>query len=176
MAPVAAILARTEETVVAVTGIRAYPAGFGFTLNLRLRNLHPRERRGFWPFPEFGRRRSREWPVDALRLTIEFADGRSVDNLYPPIVASDTPDSDRPMLSDGPGTGMVVSGSFRDRWIWDMEYRVRPLPPPGPLAFVCAWPGRGITSARVEVDGAAIREAADAAVTLWPDDPYCAQG
>jgi hypothetical protein len=37
MAPVAAVLARTEETVVAVTGIRAYPAGFGFTLALRLR-------------------------------------------------------------------------------------------------------------------------------------------
>ena len=33
--------------MVAVTGIRAYPAGFGFTLNLRLRNLDPRERRGF---------------------------------------------------------------------------------------------------------------------------------
>jgi hypothetical protein len=47
MAPVAAILAQTEETVVAVTGIRAYPAGFGFTLNLRLRKLDPRERREF---------------------------------------------------------------------------------------------------------------------------------
>ena len=35
---------------------------------------------------------------------------------------------------------------------------VQPLPP-GPLAVVCAWPGRGIPSARVEVDGAAIREA-----------------
>jgi hypothetical protein len=57
-----------------------------------------------------------------------------------------------------------------------MEYRVRPLPPPGPLAFICAWPGRGIGASRVEVDGAAIREAADAAVTLWPDDPYCAEG
>ena len=31
MAPVAVVLARTEETVVAVTGIRAYPTGFGFT-------------------------------------------------------------------------------------------------------------------------------------------------
>jgi hypothetical protein len=41
------------------------------------------------------------------------------------------------MLSSGPGTGMEVSGSFRDRWIWDMDYRVRPLPPPGPLALVC---------------------------------------
>jgi hypothetical protein len=25
----------------------------------------------------------------------------------------------------------------------------------------------------MEVDGGAIRAAADAAVTLWPDDPYC---
>jgi hypothetical protein len=54
-----------------------------------------------------------------------------------------------------------------------MDYRVRPLPLLGPLAFICAWPGRGITSSRLEVDGAAIREAADAAVTLWLDDPYC---
>jgi hypothetical protein len=53
-----------------------------------------------------------------------------------------------------------------------MDYRVRPLPPPGPLAFICAWPGRGIPTARTEVDGAAIRAAADAAVTLWLDDPY----
>jgi hypothetical protein len=86
MAPVAVILARTEETVVAVTGIRAYPAGFGFTLNLRLRRLHPRERRGFWPFPELLGHRGRERPVDALRLTIEFANGRSVTNVDPPTV------------------------------------------------------------------------------------------
>jgi hypothetical protein len=39
MAPVAAVLARTEQTVVAVTGIRAYPAGFGFMLHLRLRDI-----------------------------------------------------------------------------------------------------------------------------------------
>jgi hypothetical protein len=35
------------------------------------------------------------------------------------------------MLSSGPGTGMEATGPFRDRWIWDMDYRVRPLPPPG---------------------------------------------
>jgi hypothetical protein len=100
MAPVAAVLARTGETVVAVTGIRAYPAGFGFTLNLRLRNLRRRGGREFWPFHELGPHR-------------------------------------------------------------------------GSLAFICVWPGRGIPTSRIEVDGAAIRAAADAAVTLWPDDPYC---
>jgi hypothetical protein len=172
MAPVAAILARTQETVVAVTGIRAYPAGFGFTLSLRLRNLGPSERRGFWPFDELSQRRGRARD-DGLGLTVEFADGRSVSTLDAPPVGADGLDPDRPMLSSGPGTGMAVSGSFRDRWIWDMDYRVRPLPPPGPLAFACTWPERGISSSRLEVDGAAVREAADAAVTLWREDPYC---
>jgi hypothetical protein len=26
------------------------------------------------------------------------------------------------------------------------------LPPPGPLAFICAWPGRGLPTSRMEVD------------------------
>jgi hypothetical protein len=168
MAPVAAILARTGETVVAVTGIRAYPAGFGFTLNLRLRGLDPRQRREFWPFDELGPHRGPPWPDEVLRLTIEFADGRLVTNLDRPTVGSGYPDPDRPMLSSGSGTGGGVDG-----WLFDMEYRARPLPPPGPLAFICSWPGRGIPTSRVKVDGAAIREAADAAVTLWSNDPYC---
>ena len=169
MAPMAPVLARTEETVVAVTGIRAYPAGFGFTLHLRLRDLHPRERREFWPFPELGRHCGPPWSDEVLRLTIGFADGRSVTNLDRQTVGSDGPDPDRPMLSSGPGTG----GGGAPGWSFDMGYRVRPLPPPGPLAFICTWPGRGIPLSRVEVDGAAIRRAADAAVTLWSDDPYC---
>jgi len=168
MAPVAAILARTGETVVAVTGIRAFPTGFGFTLNLRLRNLPPHERRGFWPFPEFARHRGRELPTDAFRLTIEFADGRSVTNVDPSPSDPEVPAFEQPMLSSGPGTGGGVDG-----WSFDMDYRVRPLPPPGPLAFICVWPARGIPSARVEVDGAVVLGAADAAVRLWSDDPYC---
>ena len=85
----------------------------------------------------------------------------------------EVPAFEQPMLSSGPGTGLVGSGSSPDRWGWDMDYRVRPLPPPGPLAFVCIWPERGIPPSRVEVDGAAIRNVADTAVTLWADDPYC---
>jgi hypothetical protein len=66
----------------------------------------------------------------------------------------------------GPGTGLVGSGSSLDSWGWDMDYRIRPLPPPGPLAFVCVWPERGIPPSRVEVDGAAVLGAAEAAVRL----------
>ena len=173
MAPVAAVLARTEETVVAVTGIRAYPTGFGFTLTLRLRNLHRRERRGFWPFPEFGYHGGRTVPADAFRFRIEFADGRSVTNLDPAPSDPEVPAFEQPMLSSGPGTGLVGGGSSPDRWGWDMDYRARPLPPPGPLAFICVWPERGIPPSRLEVDGAAVLGAAEAAVRLWADDPYC---
>ena len=168
MAPAAVILARTEETVVAVTGIRAYPTGFGFTLTLRLRKLHPRERRGLWPFPELGRHRGRTVPADAFRFTIEFADGRSVTNLDPAPNDPEVPAFEQPMLSRGAGTGGTVGG-----WSFDMDYRARPLPPPGPLAFICVWPERGIPPSRVEVDGAAVLRAAEAAVRLWADDPYC---
>ena len=131
MAPVAVVLARTEKTVVAVTGIRGYPTGFGFTLNLRLRNLHRRERRGFWPFPEFGYHGGRTVPADAFRLTIEFADGRSVTNLDPAPSDPEVPAFEQPMLSSGPGTGLVGGGASPDRWGFDMDYRLGPCPRPG---------------------------------------------
>ena len=130
LAPVAAILARTEETVVAVTGIRAYPAGFGFTLHLRLRDIPRRQGREFWPFHELGPHRGPPWPDEVLRLTVQFADGRSVSILDEP--TGEAPDPDRPMISSGPGTG-----------------------------------------GGMEVNGGAIHAAADTAVTLWSDDPYC---
>ena len=51
IAPVQLLIARTDETVVAVAGIQSYPAGFSFTLSLRLRNLSVREeRRSPYPF------------------------------------------------------------------------------------------------------------------------------
>jgi hypothetical protein len=112
-------------------------------------------------------------PADAFRLTIEFADGRSVTNLDPAPSDPEVPAFEQPMLSSGPGTGLVGSGSSPDRWGWDMDYRVRPLPPPRPLAFVCVWPERGIPPSWVEVDGAAVLRAADTAVRLCSDDPYC---
>jgi len=86
MAPLAAILARTEETAVAVTGIRAYPSGFGFTLDLRLRGGVPRDMRMHWPLAGMFDH-PRGLPADTLlRLTVEFADGRSVSNAHAPRV------------------------------------------------------------------------------------------
>jgi hypothetical protein len=44
-----------------------------------------------------------------------------------------------------------------------LELVVQPLPPPGPLAFVCAWPARGIPEVRVEIGAGLVLDAAAAA-------------
>jgi hypothetical protein len=43
VAPMELILARTDQTVVAIASIQAYPTGFDFTLSLRLRTVSVRE-------------------------------------------------------------------------------------------------------------------------------------
>ncbi len=48
-------------------------------------------------------------------------------------------------------------------WLW-------PLPPPGPLTFVCAWPAEGVEETHAQIDGAEILAASARAVELWPDD------
>jgi hypothetical protein len=45
------------------------------------------------------------------------------------------------------------------------------LPPPGPLAFVCAWPARGIPESRVEIDAGLVLEAAALSAPIWPEPP-----
>lgn len=54
---------------------------------------------------------------------------------------------------------------------WDGEYWLWPLPPPGPLAFVCEWPARGIPQTRSEVDASLVCDAAEQAEIIWPRVP-----
>jgi hypothetical protein len=48
-------------------------------------------------------------------------------------------------------------------WVW-------PLPPPGPVTFVCAWPRWEIPESRTDLDAGPILEAAARATDLWPED------
>jgi hypothetical protein len=47
---------------------------------------------------------------------------------------------------------------------------VRPLPPAGPLAFVCEWAALGIPEKRTELDAQLILDAATRSVRTWPQD------
>ena len=48
-------------------------------------------------------------------------------------------------------------------WAW-------PLPPAGPLEFVCEWPPFGIAESRTGIDAQLILDAARRSVRLWPED------
>jgi hypothetical protein len=51
-----------------------------------------------------------------------------------------------------------------------MRYWIWPLPPAGPVTFVCQWPALGIPESRADVDAELILDAAARAVQLWPED------
>ena len=45
-----------------------------------------------------------------------------------------------------------------------------PLPPAGPLEFVCEWPAFGIAESRAGIDAQLILDAARRSVRLWPEN------
>jgi hypothetical protein len=159
IAPVELIIARTDETVVALAGIQAYPAGFGFTLWLRLRNVSAREEQQFPYLLNSAPLGGDPLPDEFFRFGVQFADGRKATNLDRPSY-DPKHEPDRPVLLQQGGGGAGAT--------WDMEHWVWPLPPAGPFAFVCEWPGRGLAESRAEIDAGMILEAAGRAVTLWP--------
>ena len=49
------------------------------------------------------------------------------------------------------------------RWMW-------PLPPAGPLDFVCEWLAFGIAESRAGIDARLILDTARRSVRLWPEN------
>jgi hypothetical protein len=154
------VLARTEDTALTLSGFRAYPTGVAFRLDVLLRHDDAELQLGDVLFHRGPALREGQLRAEILRFGVLLADGGRATNLGGP-VGMDEPEP--PVLTQGGGGG----GGRRwhaEQWLW-------PLPPPGPLVFVCEWPVRGIAETRVEVDAGPIREAAERAETLWPPEP-----
>ena len=143
---------RSEQAAVAIIGIAAYANGFEFVLARRIRPGTPGLDED--PTPEMRRRRE---PED-FPISVQFSDGRTA--------TSGRPRGDReptgPILQSRGGGGTSHSQLFR-WWVW-------PLPPAGPLEFICQWQVYGISETRIGVDGQLILDAARRSIQLWPED------
>lgn len=147
---------------------RAYRNGFEFTLTLRRRH-EPRGVIGD-PFHQWHEAQATGTISDeALRFGVEFAGGAkaTVFESHRFFAAEVRPEG--PVLIQRGGTGGMRT--------WELGLWVWPLPPPGPLAFVCEWPSEGIGLTRTEIEADDVLAAAERAEELWPDgDPQPGHG
>lgn len=167
VAQAALSLIRTDEVAVAISGVRAYPNGFEFTVHARVR--HEDLPWGVPPIDSTADPRTRQAPEKALRLGVLYADGRR----------ARTPGGRPYGPADKAGsehlTFMEVSRSGTDRQ-WDGDFWVHPLPTDGPVTFVASWLLYGVAEVRAELDSTVIHEAARRAVIVWPGEPADASG
>ena len=70
----------------------------------------------------------------------------------------------RPAWWQRPRGGGGTSHCEQSRW-WAW-----PLPPSGPLEFICHWPALGTGETRVGIDAQLILDAARRSIRLWPED------
>lgn len=98
---------------------------------------------------------------DALWVGVKLADGRKATNAggRPPDVAL-AEDALSLARTGGSGSGRSAS----------LTYYLAPLPPPGPLSVVVAWPAFGIDEATLEITADQLAAAATRMVPLWPAD------
>ncbi len=145
---------RSEQAMMAITGISAYTSGFEFALTRLIRPGAPGWDGGVVQAAPEGWR-----GVDrAAEISLRLSDGT--------MVSSDRPHDDSeptgPILRRGGGGGTANRQVLRF-WAW-------PLPPPGPLEFICQWPTFGIAETRVSIDAQLILDAARRSVRIWPAD------
>jgi hypothetical protein len=162
--PLRLVLARTAEVAIAVVGGAAFRSGFEVSLTVVSRSLLEAELDpGLFMHRPYRRGGEPGIPHELLRFGVELADGTKATNVAPWLGGG--PDEPPPGPVLNPGSGGGGGRNWRsDYWLW-------PLPPPGPIAFVCEWPAQGVELTRVEVDAEPIREAASRSEVLWPDEP-----
>ncbi len=145
-----AVLARTEDVAVFVSGLQVYQNGVRFTIEVRTRRVL------FGPGTT-GSVLHDNGPT-ALLVGVELADGRRCVQ-------------DRYGMSDPSGPMLRVQrggGSSREA---SLALFLSPLPPAGVNKLLCAWPWLGIADQVSLLPTEDIRAAAANVIELWPWEP-----
>jgi hypothetical protein len=144
---------RSEQAAIAIIGISAYTQGFEIFMIRHIRPDLPGLDQD--PTPEMVRHRHTE---QLSFFSLLLSDGTKV------VSGRSSGDSDPPGPILRPrGGGGSAHSQFLRWWAW-------PLPPKGPLEFVCQWPMYGIAETRVGIDAQLILDAAQRSIQLWPAD------
>jgi hypothetical protein len=149
--PLAVVLGRTADVAVALTRLAVFSAGLLIELVVRVRP-------GAVPMADLHQMLWRDGGgPPRMLIGLELADGTRVDN----------------NRRQGPMDDVVFTsqgGSGNENSV-DQGWWLYPLPPPGPMRFVVRCPELGIDETSAELDGAAVRRAAQDVVGLWPWTP-----
>jgi hypothetical protein len=132
-------------TAIAITGISAFSSGFEIFVTQLVRPDHP----GFDPDPAAG---AVAEPL-FFEISLQLPDGRTVTAGRSPGDAEPT----GPILRPRGGGGTSHYRLMR-WWAW-------PLPPSGPLEFICQL---GTSESRVGIDAQLILDAARRSIRAWP--------
>jgi hypothetical protein len=134
-------LARTDDTVVALTSLEAYPTGLAFTVQTWQR-----------PGTELA---ADEWAWrNAVRLGVLLEDGTKVGATPEDLPADLNATPEPPRLARLGGTGGGIHSSIQ-HWLY-------PLPTGERWTFVAEWLARGLPETRVAFDARPVHEAAAA--------------
>ena len=142
---------RSAQTAIAITGIWAYSSGFEFLVTRLIRPDAP----GFDEDPVTGAPGGILAELQSFQISLQLADGRTVTSGRPHGDVEPT----GPILRSRGGGGTSHRVTYR-WWAW-------PLPPSGPLEFICQL-GPGET--RVGIDAQLILAASQRSVRVWPED------
>ena len=162
-APVRAVLIKGESLLIVVDGFVVYPTGFELVLTTVQREAEEA------PHPMFPHPHASAGQAEMLRFGVGFADGRKATNLESAAPWA-TPPRDAGTMVLMPRGGGGGGGRWRQEW-W-----VYGLPPDGPVTFVVEWPARHLPETYAQVDGSALRQAAEQAEVLWEVDPRAVGG
>jgi hypothetical protein len=153
--PFHAALANTDDLVIAIVGADAYSTGMSIRIALRLRLLDA-SLHGF-DVPSYG-------PGGGTFLVgVAYPDGRTASTVSSHRFPDPSTPGDAPSLMDHGGGGGGRT--------FEMNYWLTPMPPPGDLTIIVAWPTRDIRESRTVIPGAVIAQGASANVELWPWQP-----
>ncbi|MGH2893916.1 MAG: hypothetical protein ACRDPM_11735 [Solirubrobacteraceae bacterium] len=161
------LLAGSEQAAVYVDYIDAYPEGFELEISASASVAYDELGREGDSGPDvFGR----HWPMagerrdvlppQLLRIGVQYADGRTATN----IGGHDRPVGG-PVIWPLRGGGRGRGGESR----FHQGYWISPLPPAGPVGFVCEWPAVEIPLACQEIEARLILIAAEKARAMFPD-------